>query len=130
MRTMDDAAAREIIRRHADEVLGFSGWAGYASGDSQPVPCRRPEGDDSGSVHYASGSFQLIVPIDQHRSVVDRVASGWAQRGYTVDPVTTFPDGGAKVTARTGDGFVDMTLGSGEAPAMVLVIVTDCYRLG
>jgi hypothetical protein len=128
MSTMDDTAAREIVQRHVEEVLALAGWAGFSGGGSQPVPCLAPDGHPSDSHHYMSGSFQLIVPLDHHRSLIDRVARGWAAHGYTVTPVTTFADGGAKVTARTADDFVDMTLGSGEAPAMVLVIVTACYR--
>ncbi|MBX6750526.1 MAG: hypothetical protein IRY85_12810 [Micromonosporaceae bacterium] len=127
MRAIDDGTARQIVWRHADEVLELAGWAGFASGDSQPVPCRGPDGRDEDNVYYTEGSFQLIVPLEQHRALVDRVARGWATRGYTVDPVTAFPDGGARVSARAG--FVDLTLGSGQAPAMVLVVVTDCYRV-
>jgi len=127
MRVMDDATARRIVRRHAEQVLELAGWAGFAGGDSQPIPCRRPDGHDDEFVHYTEGSFQLIVPLEQQRALVDRVARGWASRGYAVTPVTTFPDGGARVGA--GDGFVEMTLGSGQAPAMVLVVVTACYRV-
>jgi hypothetical protein len=133
MRTMDDGTARQIVWRHAEEVLELAGWAGFTTGDSQPIPCRGPDGRDLGlgwdreNVHYTEGSFQLVVPLEQHRALVDRVARGWASLGYTVDPVTAFADGGARVSARAG--FVDLTLGSGQAPAMVLVVVTDCYRV-
>jgi len=125
---MDDDAARDLVLHHAEEVLTLGGWAGFASGDSQPVPCHRPDGHDADTLQYMSGSFQLIVPLKQHRSLIDRVARGWAAHGYTVTPVTSFADGGAKVTARTADEFIDMTLGSGEAPAVVLIIVTACYH--
>lgn len=123
MRLIEDSAARAIVLRHAEEVLELAGWAGFATGDATPAPCLGRDG----AVHV-SGSFQLIVPIEQHRALVERVARGWAGRGYTVTPVTTFADGGARVSARTADDFVDMTLGSGQPPALVLVIVTACYR--
>ena len=123
VRVVEDSAAREIVLRQADDVLALGGWAGFAAGDATPAPCLGPDG----SVHVA-GSFQLIVPIEQHRALVERVAQGWAARGYTVAPVTTFPDGGARVSARTADGFVELSLGSGQPPALVLVIVTECYR--
>jgi hypothetical protein len=131
LRAMDDGTAQRIVRRHAEEVLELAGWASFASGDSQPIPCRGPDGRDLNpdreTVHYTEGSFQLIVPLDQHRTLVERVARGWAARGYTVDPVAVFADGGARVSAR--DEFVDLTLGSGQPPAMVLVLVTACYRV-
>lgn len=127
MRVMDDAAAREIVQRHAEEVLELAGWVGFANGDSQSIPCRRPDGRDEPTVRYTEGSFQLIVPPEQQRALVDRVARGWAARGYTVSRVTAFPDGGARVSA--ADGFVDLTLGSGRGSAMVLVVVTACYRV-
>jgi hypothetical protein len=122
---MDDDAARAVVLDHAEQVLALAGWAGFASGDVRPAPCLGPDGSPP-AVHTA-GSFQLIVPIEQQREVIERVARGWAERGHTVTPVTSFPDGGAKVTARAGDEFVDMTLGSGQPPALVLVIVTACY---
>lgn len=127
MRTMDDDAARRVVADHADEVLALTGWAGFASGASESVP--GPAGattTPSATSAYVCGSYQLLVPLAQQRAVVERLAQGWAQRGYTVGPVTVYPDGGAKVRGRSD--FVDMTLASGEPPAMVLVIVTDWYR--
>jgi hypothetical protein len=126
---MDDRAAQEIVLSRAEEVLTLAGWAGFSSSHVTPVPCSRPDGSPSDSAYYASGSFQLMVPIEQQRALAERLARGWADRGYAVTPVTTFPDGGARVTAVTPDAFsVDMTLGSGEPPAMVLVVVTACYQ--
>ena len=127
MRTMDDDAARRVVADHADEVLALTGWAGFASGGCESVP--GPAGDAAtgpAGTAYASGSFQLIVPLEQQRALVERLAQGWTERGYTVSPVTIYPDGGAKVRGRSD--FVDMALASGEPPAMVLVIVTDWYR--
>jgi hypothetical protein len=128
MRTLADDEAAAVVHSHAEEVLALAGWAGFAAAASECAPCRGPEGPPATDASYASGSFQLLVPIEQQRPLVERVARGWAERGYTVTPVTGFPDGGAKATARTGDQFVDLTLGSGQPPAMVLVIVTACYR--
>jgi hypothetical protein len=128
---MDDDVAREIVLRHAEEVLTLAGWAGFSSSDVAPVPCSRSDGSPSETAYHAWGTFQLIVPIEQQQQLVERLARGWAQRGYAVTPVTTFRDGGAKVTGVTPDDFpVDMTLGSGEPPAMTLVVVTACYERG
>ena len=91
----------------------------------------KPDGSPSDTVYHASGSFQLMVPIEQQRGLVERLAQGWTERGYAVTPVTTFPDGGARVSGVTPDEFsVDMTLGSGQPPAMVLLVVTACYERG
>jgi hypothetical protein len=124
----DDAEA--IVRNHADEVLTLTGWAGFSKGTVLPVPCSRSDGSPSDTAYRASGSFQLIVPLEQQRDVVERLAQGWSRLGYTVSPVTYLPSGGAQVTAVTTDEFfVDMTLGSGQPPAMALIIVTACYSL-
>lgn len=126
--TMDDDAALEIVQRHADEVLTLAGWAGFSTSWVEPVPCSRSDGSPSRTAYQASGSFQLIVPLEQQRTLVERLAQGWTERGYQVGPVREFSSGGAQVTAVTPDEFfVDMTLGSGEPPAMVLVVVTACY---
>lgn len=127
MPTMDDAAARQTVLDHADEVLALSGWGGFSTTATQPAPCQGPAGGDIDNAFTMTGTFQLIVPIEQQLDIVNRVSDGWAAAGFTVQPVTTFPSGGGLVTA-VADDFVDMTLATGEPPAMVLIIVTACYR--
>jgi hypothetical protein len=106
-------------------MLGLSGQPAYSSTFSNTIPCDDIRRDDSRSTTVLN---QLLIPIEDHRPVIERIHAALEADGHPIGHFGVFPHGGAAVPAYSADGFIDISVSLGQAPAMALIIVGRCYR--
>lgn len=121
----DDDTVRAILAEYEQEVLELSGQQEYSSIFSNTAPCGDGSRDE---VRDMAVINQLLIPIEEHRPVIERIHAALEAGGHTIERLDFFPDGGAAVHAHSADRFIDVSVSSAEAPAMSLVIISGCYR--
>ena len=62
-------------------------------------------------------------------TLMRRVRQEWTDAGYTIKSERTFGPGqpGGEISAATDEGY-DLSLTSGQPPAMQLLVSSPCYR--
>jgi hypothetical protein len=70
------------------------------------------------------------IPVEKQRDALDRVKAYAGGRGFEITGEKDYPMGGGTFTAMNRRTGFDFTLGSGEPPAVVLTVISACYRPG
>jgi hypothetical protein len=121
---VDVSQAQHLVRGYADRVVAAVGDTTLRDPAETSPHCDGKPDD----WYYFSGIYQILVPAERQGDALDRVKAYAQTHGYTVKDENTFADRTGDITVlNPGDG-VTFTLGSGEPPAMVLIINSPCYR--
>lgn len=121
----DDDTVRAMLAEYEQKILELSGQPEYNTTVSNTAPCRE---DNHTDIRTMAVVNQLLIPIEEHKAVIERVRTGLEADGSIIGSVDLYPDGGAALYAYSADGFIDLTLASGVPPAMSLIITSACYR--
>jgi hypothetical protein len=118
------AKAKHQVRAYADRLVAVIGDTRIRKDTVVALHCDGKPQD----WYFASGVYQIFVPAEQHSPAFDRLKQYAGEQGYTVDNDHRIADGRGDVTvSNPRDGYT-LTASSGEAPAMVLIINSPCYR--
>jgi hypothetical protein len=117
------AQAQQQVRDHAER---FAAAVGTELRDpaENPGPCEGKPDD----WYYVSGAYQLLVPADRQGAALAAAKDYALGEGYTLKREHSLPDGRGQVTVVNPRDGHTMTVGSGEPPAMVVLVNSPCYR--
>jgi hypothetical protein len=125
----DPAVAKQIVDQYAQATLTYSGQNKFSEGDIASMPCEGKRGELSDMIYTMYGIYQLLVPAAEQHALIDRVRDAWHAKGYTITSQRTFPsDGLGEIRATNPNDGVQLSLTSGEPPAMRLSIYTKCHQ--
>jgi len=129
MQTVPQDEARRKVKEYAESVRAAVGVQEFSNGNENVTPCEGKLGElsDESEVYYVQGTYQIQVSGEQHAEALRRARQDWDSRGFTIKGEHTYNDGGGRVTAVTDDEY-SLQLGSGNPPAMVLLVSSPCYR--
>jgi hypothetical protein len=123
---VDVSQAQQQVRGYADRLVTVIGDTKIRNGSADPGHCDGKPDD----WYFVTGIYQIFVPAGRHQGALDGVEKYAEQQGFTIKDDYRVPDGRGDITVlNPGDG-VTLTLGSGEPPAMVLLVNSPCYRTG
>ncbi|GAA4955573.1 hypothetical protein GCM10025331_51340 [Actinoplanes utahensis] len=128
LRPQDDV--KQQVQQYAEATRAAAGSDTFPQANTNVSACEGAAGElsDPDSVYYIQGIYQASVPADQQLEALRKTRQAWEDTGYTITEDRTFPDGQrGQVAAKSGDGF-SFSLSSGDAPAMLLLIGSPCYR--
>jgi hypothetical protein len=121
---VDISQAQKLVRGYADRVVAAVGDTTLRDPAETSPHCDGKPDD----WYYFSGIYQILVPAERQGDALDRVKAYAQTHGYTIKNDHRVPDGRGDITVlNPGDG-VTLSLGSGEPPAMVLIVNSPCYR--
>jgi hypothetical protein len=119
------ADAQQQVHDLAGDLVAALGNPEVRDAGESPAPC-----DDANDRYnyYMAGIYQLIVPAEKHREILDS-AKDWARgHGFEVASENDFPGGLGKFAALDPRTGFEVALASGKPPAMVLHVISPCYR--
>jgi hypothetical protein len=117
-----ESEAKAQVRQIAHLVVAAVGDPEIGHEDVTAGPC----GGEAKDYFDVAGIYQIIVPAEQQRAALQR-AKDWARNhGFEITTEKDLPSGLGTFTAVKPSDRVDFTLGSGEPPAMVLIVSSSC----
>ncbi|GAA2582513.1 hypothetical protein GCM10010435_70280 [Winogradskya consettensis] len=129
VQTKPQADAKAQVEQLATAARTAAGIASFSQSNANISGCdgRAGEISDPDEVYYVQGIYQLLVPAEQQAAAIAKVRDAWKQAGHTIKTERTFDSGGGEIIAVTTDEY-DLSLGTGEPPAMSLLVSSPCYR--
>jgi hypothetical protein len=117
------AQAEQQVRAYAERMAAVIGTE-LRDPVENPGPCEgKPE-----DWYYVSGAYQVLVPAERQGAALAAVKEYALGEGYTLKTEHSLPDGRGQVTVSNPRDGHTMTVGSGEPPAMVVLVNSPCYR--
>jgi hypothetical protein len=123
---MTDDAAKQQVHDRATRLITAIGNPEIGEGDVSRAPC----GDNGSGLYDMAGIYQLIIPAEKQREALDRAKAHARDHGFEIAGEKDYPRGGGTFTAVNRQTGFDFTIRSGEPPAVVLTVVSACYRPG
>jgi hypothetical protein len=121
---VDVSQAQKLVRGYADRVVAAVGDTTLRDPDETSLHCDEKPDD----WYYFSGIYQILVPASRQGAAFTAVKDYALRHGYTIKSEKKLPDGRGQITVFNPADGVTFTLGSGESPAMVLIVNSPCYR--
>lgn len=119
------ALARDIHQQVGAEL-------GFKTNEPLDAPCENPDGTSAGDdgPFYVQGTYQITLPADQHRPVMQRLEDDWRAANWTGLTYRPFGTSGEAELKGTHPGdSTTVTLTSGKPPTIIRVlIITRCHQ--
>ncbi|MET8147821.1 hypothetical protein ACIBSW_24695 [Actinoplanes sp. NPDC049668] len=118
------------VNELADQIVVVIGEAKISNPTSNAAPCENDIGDDSGTVNYVLGTYQIRLPNDRHQAAFTQVRDHWRGLNWTItaDRFNQETREGS-VSAKEPTSGSTFTLTSSASPEWLTLLITSaCYR--
>jgi hypothetical protein len=131
--TVQAATEAEItaqVNALANQIVGVIGDTKLTNPTSNAAPCENNTGDDSGTVNYVLGTYQIPVPNDRHQAAFTQVRDHWrAQKWDITEDRFNEAQRRGSVSAKEPTSGSTFTLSSSASPKVLTLLITSaCYR--
>lgn len=125
-----DAQITQQVNTLADQIAGVIGDTRISNSAANAAPCEGDAADDSGTVNYVLGTYQIPVPNGRHQAGFTRVRDHWRDQKWdiTEDRFDAAQRRGS-VSAKEPTSGSTFTLSSSASPEVLTLLITSaCYR--
>ena len=125
-----EAEITQQVNTLADQIAGVIGDTKISNSAANAAPCENDTGDDSGTVNYVLGTYQIPVPNARHQAAFTKVRDHWRDQKWdiTEDRFDEAQRRGS-VSAEEPAGGSTFTLSSSASPEVLTLLITSaCYR--
>ena len=131
--TVQAATEAEITRQVntlAEQIVGVIGDTKLSNPAANAAPCENDTGDDTGTVNYLLGTYQIPLPNARHQAAFTQVRDHWrAQKWNITEDRFNEAQRRGSVSAKEPTSGSSFTLSSSASPEMLTLLITSaCYR--
>lgn len=130
VQTATEAEITRQVTTLADQIVGVIGDTKLSNSASNAAPCENDTGDDSGTVNYVLGTYQVPLPNDRHAAAFTQVRDHWQTQKWDITEYR-FDEAQRRgsVSAKEPTNGSTFTLSSSASPEMLTLLITSaCYR--